>query len=55
MATIKKVVAMSGEEYARLKQKAEAYDEMLIEKAAEEKAINEIEQAIITDQTTTKE
>ena len=49
---IKKVVALSGEEYARLKQKAQAYDVILVEKAAEE---TEIEKAIIIDQTTTKE
>lgn len=31
MATIKKVVAMTGEEYQKLKEKAEAYDKLLAE------------------------
>jgi len=36
MAVIKKVVAMSGEEYDRLRQKAAAYDALLAAQAAQE-------------------
>jgi len=31
MSTVKKVVAMSGEEYQKLKEKAQAYDTLLAE------------------------
>jgi hypothetical protein len=36
MATIKKVVAMSGEEYQKLKEKAQAYDNLLAEQEPEQ-------------------
>jgi len=36
MAVIKKVVAMTGEEYAKLKEKAEAYDKLLAEQEPEQ-------------------
>lgn len=36
MATIKKVVAMTGEEYAKLKEKAEAYDKLIAEQELEQ-------------------
>lgn len=35
MATIKKVVALSGEEYQRLKNKAAAYDAIMAEQTVE--------------------
>ena len=36
MAVIKKVVAMTGEEYQKLKEKAQAYDNLLAEQELEQ-------------------
>jgi len=41
MAVIKKVVAMSGEEYAKLKEKAEAYEQLVEDLGLEETTTEE--------------